>query len=396
MSEPLESEMSDTISKRGSYALLFPEEDHEAVQIHNEGTEEVAKKCGMLAENVGFEQDSNSYMVFITLQFFDSLAASNERESTVDRGKLARSTYSFVSAMFLYSLVIFTQLVVTGFMMISAEELETDMEDPYFLKYYNVSVLGAGKLLRQAVADGKPITEKSLKSLGCISGPGENIICRCHDQLRVHSGMMYCIIIGVWIVFVVGEMKMAFWATVHYCGAKVHTRGVQLKVHQEHPEDVKEIFVVTLSRGMKVLLILIDPLTRFIIAVGLCYAGSKFLILQTHSTTIVLKVLTMRFVVQVDEYLLNTIVTRSSTKELKKARLMTRFGRPQRTNWWENGLGQAFWLFCSLTIMYLIIAVAFHKLDDFRNNCRIYRDAFPKGPLGDRPTFMKVIDDFNS
>jgi len=348
------------------------EGDAEEAREENKWSDRFAAKMGLLSDKIGWSADTNGFVTLTIIQFMDNWAHGD------DCGKMLRAGYSVFTAVFLHMLVLFVQVVITGFLLLSSERMEEDLESDYFHKYYNVGVHEAGLQLRQAIEDGKPLTEMTSTMLACDKGPGNHYLCRCAAQLQVQLPVFYYIMIGIWVCFMMSEIKTSIWWMIHFSGVKRATVGESLfEAKQDQPDDFKQITIVRLRPRTKILLIIVDPLFRMCIAIVLTYAGAKFLILQVRTAKVVLKVLCMRFVINVDEFLFKTLVTKASTKEVSSAKLLTRYGRPARTTWWENGLGVTIYILACVAVIYLIFDVAFYQLTFFRTSCRMYRGAFP-------------------
>merc|ERR1719265_2050245 len=125
-----------------------------------------------------------------------------------------------------------------------------------------------------------------------------------------------------WIMFMLAELKAAAFSLMHIYGVRTRDQSQPdqhlLQYKLKSGEGSSEILtIMQLDAWMRGALILLIPVVRGLVAVVLTYAGSKFLILQVDQAKIVMKVLCMKFVIQIDELLIKSLLTATAIQELK-------------------------------------------------------------------------------
>lgn len=332
-------------------------------------------------EQASWPADTYGFLTFSVMKVYAS-ADYLEREKEI---------FSLCFAVLLYTMVLGMQLFITAFLMMSATQMERTMQDSYFQKHYGTSVSAASAKLSHAAVKQFAISDKVLSEMHCMDGAGDHFLCRCHEQIKVELPLFYHIMISIWTIRMLSELKTAFWYVVHVFGVREPADGI-IRVKRKADDLCQILKIDRLSMKLKIVLVVLDPLTRLIVASILTYAGAKFLLVQTNQAKLVLKVLTMQFVVQVDDFLFGSLVTKKAQIEVKSAKLCTVFGSPKRSTWWENGVGSSVYLLASLFFVYVVEYGIFHELTTFRNSCREFRDAMQFSEFGlGRPQSISQI-----
>jgi len=333
-------------------------------------------------DEVAWQSDAYGFLTFSIIRF-----CANH-----DLGTQYKEATTYAFAIVLYIMVIGMQGVITGFLMLSGSQLERKTENDYFMAHYGVDMPHASAKLLQAAANKEALTTKVLNDLHCEAGVGDHYLCSCHEQLKVQLPVFYIIMISVWTFKMLNEFKAAIWSIIYVTGTPL-PKEKKVEV-QRSKEDESQITKIThLSTAIKAFILFVDPVVRLIVACALTFAGAKFLLLQTDQSKLVMKVLTMQFVTQVDDFLYGSLVTKKASEEVKKSKLCTDYGSPKRNTWWENGLGSSIYLVISLVFVWIFTEVFFHDLTNFRASCRIYRNAMQdsKFGLGNRTSVTAML-----
>eukprot|EP00929_Paragymnodinium_shiwhaense_P065082 TRINITY_DN32668_c0_g1_i1.p1 TRINITY_DN32668_c0_g1~~TRINITY_DN32668_c0_g1_i1.p1 ORF type:complete len:456 (-),score=60.24 TRINITY_DN32668_c0_g1_i1:178-1395(-) len=375
--------------------LLNSEAEAQPSEAHpdNKTLNDIVKCLGLLPDKIGW--DAHTYG-FLTLSIVRVYHAGRKNFN------LCRPIFHLLMTLLLYGLCIFVQLAITSFLFLSAERMEHTVEDKYFEHNYQLNMLTASAKLREAAADSHLSKfTKSGEKLQCDPLPGNSFLCICEDQLKVQLPSFYYLMVGVWVVRMVQEMRACVWWTIHITGATLPVGDEEILVALDDKTEVplidqdledlegdatksglpKKLLVRRLPRTLKAILVVANPLMRFVIACLLLMAGSKYLILQTDQSKLVLKVLCMQFVLQVGDFIFKAMVTKANQLEIKDAKLQTRYGLPSRNSWWENGMGSFAYLLLVVLIVVFLIRWVFYKLLFFRGSCRLFRSAFPDAGL---------------
>jgi len=300
-------------------------------------------------------------------------------------------------AILVYVSTILLQLFVTGFLLWNGQVMEEGVNDNYYVEHFNVTLRQVGDYLARAVELGDPhLLPKTLESAG-------GVFSKCAVQMNVGIIQIYYIMIFFWMSYMLIEFKSAAWWLVYLIGVKdefIHTeyeemlstgsrfelpspclftpRSIGNKTGNlvEWHEKKKQFIIVRLTMPLRVLLILLHPVVKLWVAMAITYAGAKFLILQVDAVKIVMKVLCMRFVIQIDELMLMSTSTKHCQELVKGARLRTDWGHPGKASVWERGFGGFVYLLIGISSLIFTLHWTFGDLMHFRLGCFGYHSQF--------------------
>jgi len=207
-----------------------------------------------------------------------------------------------------------------------------------------------------------------------------------------------------WIMVMVGEIKSCLWWVIFILNAERPQSELQREASQEAGEEgdydsegdnevltliernvsPSRILIVGLTPGLKVVLLIMVPLVRAAIAVLLMFAGIKFVFVQTNMANAVLKVMTLKFVITIDEVLMKALSTMTEDRILKSCKIYSPGARTTcgtgRSVWfaerWDK-IGGMFWLLASFSLWIVFYWLVFGGEYSFRRACLGYHQVFP-------------------
>jgi len=314
-------------------------------------------------ECVNLQQDSYGYVMLM-------VALCREGPPEGSKRKAAKTqVLNLVHALTVYGMSIFMELAVAGFLLKNSQGLAEGLDDESFQLRFNTTVAGATALLQQW----------SMATAAQHAQPGGQppplLLETCSKQLQVSMPQFYYIMISFWLMYMLAELKVASWEFIHLWGVEVRwNRADTLLVSGD---GGKSTVIARLDGWMKALLMLLLPVVRGAVAAMVTFAGCKFLILQVEEAKIVMKVLCMKFAIQIDELMVRSLLTAGVRRELKQAKFWSDWGRPKESSLWDNGLGGLVYLLVVCILLLLTTEVVFRDLMFFRASCAEYCKHFP-------------------
>jgi len=147
--------------------------------------------------------------------------------------------------------------------------------------------------------------------------------------------------------------------------------------NEDDPDTIRHV-----EPCMKVVFIIAVPFVRTVIAGLLTFAGVKFIYLQTDLSSSVLKVIALRFIITMDEILMQAGATQFHMADLTSARIYSPGTRIKcgayRGGCWETGIGGVVWIVISLILWFSTYWFIFLGETRFRESCLEYGQVFPK------------------
>lgn len=247
-----------------------------------------------------------------------------------------------------------------------AENLETHWEPATFQEELNMTSHAAVALLEQARQAPDQARAEEIVPAAVLE--------KCASAVGARK-MFYAIMLFLWFSRNYGELEKA-------CVQVHRLLAVQTRQGTEHILSADKHVIEKLEPWMKVVLIMVSPLTKLVITLAVAYAGIKFISMQHSEVPLILKALCMQFVVTIDE-LLFTLTTKRTQEFVKMARLRSvKVNKPegkedQKSNAWDSGLGGFAHLALSALVAVLVMKVLFRALFNFRVACNEYHDRFP-------------------
>lgn len=165
-------------------------------------------------------------------------------------------------------------------------------------------------------------------------------------------------------------------------------------LERPNANNAAEVVIVALTPGLKMVALILVPFVRLILAMFLMVAGIKFMFVQTSLQNSVLKCMTLRFVMTVDEVLIQGLSTKYSNRILRNCKFSspgarttcgTGNSRTYIAKHWEN-IGGVLLVFVSVVLWLLVYWGLFGGEYFFRQACLEYHDAFP-GAFGVKETY---------
>jgi len=302
-------------------------------------------------------------------------------------------TLPAVHAFFMWSLNCIFQCLIVCIVLLAAENAETPLEYSYFLKMYNHTRDEASSALNVAVATGNPALpawfDKSLEET-------------CGVQMVPAFLWTSPWMTLLWIMVMIGEIKTSTWWFMFFWNSprpRMLSRTGDEEADDEDDEyddddEVRELLetrdllkpnevvVTALTPCLKAVLLFVVPGMRVLLAVLLMIAGTKFIFVQTDLANAVLKVMTLKFVMTVDDVLIKALATQYGDRTLKLAKIFspgTRSrccGIPTLSKQWES-FGGVFWLVSAIVLWLGFFWAVFQGEFSFRRSCLSYHQAFP-------------------
>lgn len=313
---------------------------------------------GIHVRSVEFESDTYFQFMLRFVQYIDVTSQCN--------------FLTFFHALLAYVMSMFMEIIMTYFLFLGTDEL--DWEEAFY-NAHNMTTRDLADLLMEVVKKDLP-----------VAAIPPTVADACKTQLHICVEIAPSLMVGIWVMFVINELKGTIWIAIHlvgvdrrFCSADDDSvtlpeghpvRGTMFKYLAETGLDPD--CVQRLRPYVVAILIAAVPLLRFWIAMIVTYCGIKFIIFQTDPVKMVLKSVCMRFVFTIDELFIKSISTKGSRDILRRATLMTSLPKPLGTSWWETGAGGMVLSIATVIGSYVATHVMFSDITQLRSACFAY------------------------
>lgn len=245
-------------------------------------------------------------------------------------------------------------------MLISVEQ-ESPMKDETMQQQFGMSKDKIIRALLTAATGTHPTLPGALaQSKGLRS--------ECAEQAGVRYLRAYDLFIWIWFVSVFGRFRNQIAWIYHV--SQVKSRSSTRKgLFNEEGTRVKY-----LDGWMRAILIFFIGLPKLLIIIGVGYAGATFLMLTTHPSLLVTKVLILQWLFLVDNMILRGLTPDMTIEEIQNVSLQTTDASleafPETT--WQAGRGGFVWLLITACSALLFVHYQFAELMAFRRGCMRY------------------------
>jgi len=274
--------------------------------------------------------------------------------------------FQFVFALFLQLANVFLQFMLVFLLFATVVE---DAENPY-----EHGLTAETAEMQRAIAADQPIDRHS------------NVMALCRKDHTLAGA--HTMVIMLWLSRMLREIIEAVNLTKIYARMKSPPPPVS-----DHPElsceiidevvdvDEKGILVeesysiVYLTARLRVLSCVFLGCVRVAMASFLTFTGAKYLILEGNMSNVILKAVSMQFIVTLDALLFKAFMPQTFAKRMKAAKIVYDGQRPELWLQWTKSMC---YVMIAWAMMSVLANVIFGKLDTFRSSCREYYAAFPK------------------
>lgn len=338
--------------------------------------------------------DSKEWFAMSIVYFCDTTYEDHHPERKVHHSEVTRARWKMLAAFLLFFIITLLQLAVTGFLLLSAERMETEMENGFFLENYHMTIEEATHKLELAAMQGKKLTSKRIDKF-CDGDVTRSFLCGCAVQLQVDLPGLYSIVLFVWVSFMISQMRQSERLWRHMSGvARVKSDEPMLdRRYNVKDGHLSKNTIVGIGFYSYWIIVVSTVFLPMIVYAILMYAGAKFLLLQTDQSKLVMKVLCMRFVIQVDDFLTKSFSSWTMRQEATVTLVKTKYSGVRRHLLWNNGFSMIYFMTVVCVIVQLIFMVAFRQLTFFRSACRVYRDAHPECGMPKPHTLISIASE---
>lgn len=253
------------------------------------------------------------------------------------------------------------QLMVAWFLFAGMNLERHKMSDRFFQDHFEMSMEATSQMLRHS-ADVK-YSDQYLPA---------GVLHLCSEQLAVGPLFIYYLMLLLWVMMMLVELKSAFWLLLHIGGVELREEGCTDWPLLSHSE-VQDCYIIDrLDAWMQAVIIVVVPGCRIAIALIIMYMGAYFLMLQTNPVIIVLQVLAIALIWKIDQLSMQSCMTFGMMKDLQSAKVKTTMGHPAANTMWDNGLGGILYMFIVMCSVVFLAQVRFGELMRFRESCAFY------------------------
>lgn len=317
------------------------DESYSPMQQNQDGYEKDEKYSG-------FADDTYAFMTVRLFQYWD----------VDDRALLhiASPPLRLFHAFLIYILSAAFQISLTYVLYIRTDDARSEWE--VFERNSNQSLHDAAETLLHAASAGQNITE-----------PMQSM---CSTQIRGQEYIaFYYFMVFVWFSRMTAELQSCVRNMRNIFS--VRTASSLEVVHT----DKGEILIKAYALWQKMILLCTAVLIRLIVGLGVMYCGGKFIILQTHTVTIIIKALAMLLVIGIDELFFNAFVTLPNKEDMKRMKIAIPVRKGSHRELWDDGLGGIFYVTFNLLSCFAFTCLLYGDFMSFRMACHAYNKAMP-------------------
>merc|ERR1719253_703020 len=152
--------------------------------------------------------------------------------------------------------------------------------------------------------------------------------------------------------------------------------------------------VASLSRGARAALLILGPAMRCFVAVLLLFAGCKVLLFRSTMMLVVLCSMSLLFVVNLDDLMMNALSGAATKKELESLKFVYTKTNTRLHSYWIGGLSGLTHMVSCIAFAAFYVYVMETEVMNFRNGCWAYRNQFGDAeiePHSDMMTFSQMF-----
>jgi hypothetical protein len=232
------------------------------------------------------------------------------------------------STPWLYCFSVTIQMCFIVYLLYASDRLGGPLEDKYFLSTYNVNMRQVNELLHSIAlnkewkGEGDMISMTRASSLLLSSASDRDlpltdslgVLKMCQQQTHVTFKSAYHVVLMFWIMFMLAEMKDAVWEVIAISG--IRRAGSESCI-------TAKLLIKSLGLRTKALMTVVVGGARVVIGSLAFYCGAKYLILQQDDIKLVVKAVSMKLLIEIDDLLVKSLATVHCHQELGKARMQT-------------------------------------------------------------------------
>lgn len=375
---------------------------HRLRELESQALLEVEERKSFEKARISCEMDTYSLLLLRLVQWWDgddSIIFWTKHGEF--RGKFRRTPWvAFIHALLLFMMASGCQLAVT--ILLFANSKATMHKWSHYLDSHDISLHVAGEALNAAVSTpagatlggtvsvGEASIAQALTHMGFMANADKisgHVLNDCLSTRKVQYQMCYAIVMLLWIAKMMPEFRQAryVWRAI-WC----------MEVRKDNTMPLLEadgVTILRLDRWLQVLLLIMIPCVRFVVAVLVAYAGIDFLLAQSTTGNIVLKALCMQFVTDIDNLFLLAFTSSGGRASVSTMKL---FVKPEKTPFWtiepdlwDNGVGGLTYIAFGLMVAALFTGcvgrfaefgdwgIVKYNLMYFRYKCQDFCNTFP-------------------
>ena len=152
--------------------------------------------------------------------------------------------------------------------------------------------------------------------------------------------------------------------------------------------------VVALSPGARTALLVLGPGIRCFVAITLLFAGCKVLLFRGTMMLVVLCSMSLLFVVNLDDLMMNALSGAASKKELGDLKFVYTKTNTRLHSYWIGGASGLTHMVSCIAFAAFYVYVMETEVMNFRNGCWAYRNQFGDAeiePHSDMMTFSQMF-----
>lgn len=189
-------------------------------------------------------------------------------------------------------------------------------------------------------------------------------------------GLVHIIVVTIWLSRMLQELRHAVEMVVVVLSLPTGHESIDEEIILDSKGDiVSETYVIVrLTLTLKILIVFFICGIRLVVTAFLTFSGAKFLILTGDMGNVILKAVSMQFIVTLDKVINQSFVPTAFNAKLKAAKIRYPGTKPSLFSQWS---ASCVYMLATVMAAYLLHDVIFGKISEFRTTCREYYMAFP-------------------